>query len=181
MVEYRQHEFLPIWASLERRIVVFSEDGSWIRSPGLIEGEKPLVLVTHDESIFSANDGKRRVWKEKGKLPLRPKGKGKGIMVSEFLTPIGRLRVPDSVPNHQLLQDKDWPLDENQNPRRYCTELLEYDKDNYWDGDKMTDQTVNLATRIFPYVFPDCQALFAFDNAANHACFAKNALLAKKG
>ena len=101
-------------------------------------------------------------------------------MVSEFLTPVGRLRVPDSVPDYQLLQDKDWPLDENQKPRRYCTELLEYGKDNYWDGDKMTDQTVNLATRIFPYAFPDCQALFAFDNAANHACFAENALLAKK-
>ena len=64
-------------------------------------------------------------------------------MVSEFLTPVGRLRVPDSVPDYQLLQDKDWPLDENQKPRRYCTELLEYGKDNYWDGDKMTDQTVN--------------------------------------
>lgn len=44
----------------------------------------------------------------------------------------------------------------------------------------MTDQTVNIATRIFPYAFPDCQALFAFDNASNHACFAEDALLAKK-
>ena len=44
----------------------------------------------------------------------------------------------------------------------------------------MTDQTVNLATRIFPYVFPNCQALFAFDNATNHAYFAENALQAKK-
>lgn len=120
------------------------------------------------------------LWKEKGKSPLRPKGKAKGIMVSEFLTPIGRLRVPDSMPNHQLLQDKGWPLDENQNSGCYCTELLEYGRDNYWDRDKMTDQTVNLATRIFPYAFPDCQALFAFDNAANHACFTENALLAKK-
>lgn len=44
----------------------------------------------------------------------------------------------------------------------------------------MTDQTVNLATQIFPYAFPDCQALFAFDNAANHTCFAENVFLAKK-
>lgn len=61
VVEYHQHEFLPTWASLERRMVVFSEDGSWTRPPGLREREKPLVLVTHDESIFSANDEKRRV------------------------------------------------------------------------------------------------------------------------
>ena len=123
MVEYRQHNFLPTWASLERRMVIFFEDGSWTRPPGLGEGEKPLVFVTHGESIFSANDGKKRVWKQKGKSPLRPKGKGKEIMVSQFLTPIGKLRVPDSITNRQLLQDKDWPLDKNQNPRRYCTEL----------------------------------------------------------
>lgn len=98
-------------------MVVFSEDGSWTRPPGLAEGEKPLVLVTHDESTFNANDGKRRVWKGKGKSPLRPKGKGKRIMASEFLTPVGRLRVPDSVPDHQLLQNLEWPLDENRKPR----------------------------------------------------------------
>lgn len=44
----------------------------------------------------------------------------------------------------------------------------------------MTDQTVNLAAQIFPYVFPNCQALFVFDNAVNHACFTKNALLARR-
>ena len=101
-------------------------------------------------------------------------------MVSEFFTPIGRLRVSDCVPDAHLLQDSNWPLDENQKPHRYCTEFLEYGKDNYWDGDKMTDQTVNLATRIFLYAFPGCQALFAFDNASNHACFAEDTLLAKK-
>ena len=121
MVEYCQYEFLPTWASLERRIVVFSEDGSWTRPLGLVEGEKPLVLITHNESIFNANDGKRRVGKEKEKSSLRPKGKKKGIMISEFLTPVGRLHVPDSLPDHQLFQNKDLPLDENQKPRRYCT------------------------------------------------------------
>ena len=101
-------------------------------------------------------------------------------MASKFLTFIGRLRVPDSIPDHQHLQDPGWPLDEKQKPCQCCTELLEYGKDNYWNGVKMTDQTVNLAARIFPYVFPDCQALFAFDNAANHACFAEDALLARR-
>ncbi len=161
-------------------MVVFSEDSSWIKPLRLREREKALVLVIHDESIFNANNRKRRVWKEKGKSTLWPKGKGKGIIVSEFLTSIERLCVPDSVPDHQLFQDKDWPLNENQKPRWYCTELLEYGKDNYWNGDKMIDQIVNLATRIFPYAFPNCQAFFAFDNAANHACYAEYALLAKK-
>ena len=94
-------------------MVVFSKDGLWTRPFVLIERKKPLVLVIHDESIFSANDEKRRVWKEKEKSPLRPKRKGKGIMVSKFLIPIRRLRIPDSVPNHQILQDKNWTLNEN--------------------------------------------------------------------
>ena len=42
-------------------------------------------------------------------------------MVSEFLTLIGRLRIPNSISDHQLFQDKDLPFDENQKPRRYCT------------------------------------------------------------
>ena len=180
VVQYRQKDFLPTWAGLERRMVIFSKDRSWTKPLGLEEEEKPLVLVTHDESTFNANDGKRKIWKEKGKSPLRPKGRGKGIMVSEFLTPVGRLRIPDTVSDAELLHDSNWPLDTNQKPRRYCTELLEYGKDNYWDGDKMTDQTINLAIRIFPYAYPGCQALFAFDNASNHACFAENALLARK-
>ncbi len=44
----------------------------------------------------------------------------------------------------------------------------------------MTDQTVNLATQIFPYAFSNYQALIVFDNIANHACYIENALLAKK-
>ena len=41
--------------------MVFSEDGSWTRPLRLVEKEKLLVLVIHDESIFNANDGKKRV------------------------------------------------------------------------------------------------------------------------
>ena len=35
------------------------------------------------------------MWIENGKQLLRPKGQGKGIMVSDFIHPGGRLRVPD--------------------------------------------------------------------------------------
>ena len=44
----------------------------------------------------------------------------------------------------------------------------------------MTNQIINLATRIFRYAFPDCQALFALNNVANHACFAEKTLVVKK-
>jgi hypothetical protein len=55
--------------------------------------EKPL----HDESTFNANDGKRRFWSKKGEQQIRPKGRGKEIMISRFLTPGGILKVPGCV------------------------------------------------------------------------------------
>ncbi len=44
---------------------------------------------------------------ENGKQPLRPKGRGKRIIASEFLTPDGQLKVPDSVPDEEPLQQID--------------------------------------------------------------------------
>ena len=60
-------------------------------------------------------------------------------MVSEFLTVIRRLRVFNSISNHQLLEDKNQSLDENQNPCCSYIKLFEYNKDNYQDEDKMTN------------------------------------------
>jgi len=45
-------------------MVVFSEDGTWKLPSDLQPGGKSLVLVTHDESTFNANDGKHRIWIE---------------------------------------------------------------------------------------------------------------------
>src|SRR5690606_4251716 len=106
VVEYRENVFLPKWKEFSRRFVIFNENGlgEWEFPTELKIGEKPLVLVTHDESTFNANDGKRRLWVENGKMPLRQKSKGKGIMVSGFLTPGGPLRVPDEIPDSELLE-----------------------------------------------------------------------------
>jgi hypothetical protein len=47
-----------------------------ITPPVLVDGERKLVLVTHDETTFDSDDGKRKVWIESGKQHLRPKGAG---------------------------------------------------------------------------------------------------------
>jgi hypothetical protein len=180
VVKYRNEVFLKIWQESSRRLVMFKEDGSWEKPPGLRPGEKPLVLVTHDESTFNANDGKRRLWSKNGEQPLRPKGKGKGIMVSGFLTPGGILRVPDHVPDAELLTNPTWPQDDKGKPIREAIEYLEYGKDNYWTGEKMVEHTVQVAIPIFKYAFPNCEGLFAFDNASNHSAFVADALVAAK-
>ena len=61
MVKYYQYKLLSIWANFEKKIVVFSEDSPWTRPLKLIEEEKPLVLVIYDESIFNANNRKKKV------------------------------------------------------------------------------------------------------------------------
>ena len=45
VVKYRDEVFLKIWQEASRRFVVFKEDGSWEKPPGLRPGEKPLTLV----------------------------------------------------------------------------------------------------------------------------------------
>jgi len=139
-----------------------------------------LVLVTHDETTFNANDGKRGVWLKDGKQPIRPKGRGKGTIVSGFSTLGGRLRVPDSVHDNELLEESGWPLKDDGTPVRDAMQFLEYGKDNYWAGDKMVDHTIQIAIPIFKFAFPDCEALFAFDNASHHCAFAEDALLASR-
>ena len=142
VVLYHNEVFLPRWKLLQRRMVIFQEDDNgtvtWSAPPTLLPGEKPLVLVTHDESTFNANDGKRQGWMKKGEQPLRQKGKGRGIMVSGFLTPGGRLRVPDSILNHELERNPMWVKRPDGNgPMRDSMWLHEYGKDNYWNGEKM--------------------------------------------
>ncbi len=45
--------------------------------------QRPIIMITNDESTFSANDGRWKVWTLDGNGILRPKGKRKEIMVSE--------------------------------------------------------------------------------------------------
>jgi len=61
--------------------------------PILNEGDKRHILITHDESVFYANDGKKTFWKPVGHQPLRKKGAGLSLYVSDFLIKIdGQLK-----------------------------------------------------------------------------------------
>ncbi len=64
-------------------------------------GDKPIVFITHDKSTFNANDDKHKYWAINGEQKLRPKGRGKGIMVLGFLTPGGILHVPDHISDEE--------------------------------------------------------------------------------
>jgi len=44
------------------------------KEPNLKDGEKKLILVTHDECCFHAYDGMKQIWLAEGEQLLRKKG-----------------------------------------------------------------------------------------------------------
>ncbi|KAG9296667.1 hypothetical protein G9A89_009926 [Geosiphon pyriformis] len=70
--------------------------------------KKKKVFVVYNECIFYSNDDKHSIWAEHGNLPLRKKGNGRSIMVSEFLIEInGRLRLQQKdIENYSNISEK---------------------------------------------------------------------------
>lgn len=110
-------------------------------------------------------------------------------MVSDVLLPWGRLIIPPEITDEMIL-DKGIPMraclrgegtdGTGMEVRRDSAEYLEYGKDNYWDGDKMTDYILQVVLPMLELVYPGCEYLFLFDNATNHCSFATDALNARK-
>ncbi len=57
------------------------------------ENKQPIIVITHDECIFSVNDGIRKAWTRKRDTFLRSKGRSQNIMVLEFFLPFGYLNL----------------------------------------------------------------------------------------
>ena len=142
------------------------------RIPPILESDdKEIILITHDKCVFYSNDGKRGVWAKSGELPLRKKGNGRSIMVSEFLSEeCGRLKL-----NAQQCQEN--PLI----PKEAHIYLQPgKDREGYWTSEHLINQVKTKAIPIFEILFPNCIGLFAFDNSSNHATFKSDALVASK-
>ena len=93
VVKYREF-FLSQMQEYEKLMPKPSESNIlYIIEPLLNQDEKRYVLITHDECVFYANDGKKTFWGPPGHVPLRKKGMGLSLHVSDFLTEIdGRLK-----------------------------------------------------------------------------------------
>jgi len=83
-------QFLAKMVEHEKRMLTFTDDCSDVIWPNLQNGEKPLIFVTHDESIFHTFDGQGRQWLPAGEQPLRKKGVGMALHVSDFLVDVYR-------------------------------------------------------------------------------------------
>jgi hypothetical protein len=170
VTQYRT-EFLNKMFEYEKFMSYYEGENMDRILPNLVEGEKEHILVTHDECVFYSNDGQRGIWAKNGELPLRKKGNGKSIMVSEFLTEVdGRLKLkPVNIENHPTI-----PIE--------AREYLEpgKDREGYWTAENVLEQIKTKAIPIFEILYSDCIGVFAFDNSSNHAIFAKDSLVAKR-
>ena len=93
------------------------------------------VVIFHDESTFNANDDQSTQWGVKGEGMLRPKSKGSGIMVSDFI---------DERNGILVLTDKEY---EEANKHdititQRARETLEYSesREGYWSSNKFMTQ-----------------------------------------
>jgi hypothetical protein len=92
------NSFLPCMEERSRRMAIFNTKNGEESTimPQLQEGEKLLILVTHDELTFYENDRNQCQWIVLDETPKpQPKGEGTSMMVSDFLSPSFR-RVKDA-------------------------------------------------------------------------------------
>jgi hypothetical protein len=170
VVEYRRI-FLSEIAKFEKYMATYEGEDMKRIAPILNLGEKEYILVVHDECIFYSNDGKRGTWAKSGELPLRKKGNGKSIMVSEFLTEAcGRLKLTvEHIENYPDVPEE----------ARVCLKPGA-NEEGYWTAAHLIEQVEYKAIPIFEALFPNCIAVFVFDNSSNHSAFAPDALVAKR-
>ena len=93
------------------------------------------ILVTHDESTFQANDDMDRGWGPEGEQPLRKKGRGHGLMASDFLLDtVGRLAISSEQYSQMAATF----------PHEAC-QLFKYGKNNdgYWTREHLVMQVCN--------------------------------------
>ncbi|AYV87071.1 MAG: hypothetical protein Sylvanvirus22_10 [Sylvanvirus sp.] len=160
VVTYRDNVFVPQMLALKKQMTLYSSFSGLSRPPVLQPDEKEIVWVVQDECTFAAHDARQCIWMEDGKPPLRPKGSGRIIMISEFLCPChGRMKFNG----------------------RSTGEIIEpgATHDGYWENKDVVRQLKKVIP-IFNALHPGKVALFTFDNSTNHQAKADDALVVNR-
>ena len=134
--------------------------------------EKRVVLF-HDESTFQSNEDQPTLWAEKGTTVMRPKSKGSGIMVSDFI---------DEHNGFLQLTDKEYACVKEQDPtiRKCACQLLEYGeaRERYWTSEKFMAQ-LKEAVKIADAKYPKedgWRIVWIFDHSSCYAAMPDDAL-----
>ena len=146
-----------------------------LRCPPKEQLEKTIILF-HDESIFSANEDQGSQWGEKDNFAIKPKSKGSGIMISDFI---------DEVNGYLRLSDTEYSLAKikyGNNIKKEAQEYLEYgeSREGYWTSNKFLAQ-MDSAVKIADTKYPKdkgYRVAWVFDNSSCHNAYSENALVA---
>ena len=135
------------------------------------------IFIFHDESTFNANDDESLQWGTSESQLIRPKSRGSGIMVSDFIT---------EKDGFLQLTEEEYQAAKETNPdiRMGARQLLEYgeSREGYWTGDKFMKQ-MQSAVEIAESKYPKHQGyrlFWVFDQSSCHTAFADDALNANK-
>ncbi|XP_062520189.1 uncharacterized protein LOC134195206 [Corticium candelabrum] len=137
---------------------------------------KILVTIFHDESSFQSNEDQRFVWSQPDQVAIKPKSRGSGRMVSDFI---------EEYSGYLRLSPEDFELAKVACPtiRQEAREIIEYgeNRDGYWTHDKFIGQ-VKQAAMIAEFKYPKDMytILWIFDQSSNHKAKAKDALIASR-
>lgn len=149
VIEYRDNEFLPRMLSYERCMQEYSGDlMDTIIPPDLLEGEKRIVLITHDESTFYCCEGKPLMWMENGKNKLLPKTKGTSLMISGFCCDC-----------HGFFRDS--------LRKSYSTFEAGKNREGWFTNNDLVNQ-FNALIPLIKELHQNCEIVIAFDNSMTH-------------
>lgn len=141
------------------------------------ELSKKTVVLFHDETTFQANDDQTVFWGTKDTKVMRPKSKGSGIMVSDYIDEFnGYLAL--TMDEYQEAKKKD------PTARMQARTLLEYGeaREGYWTSDKFMEQ-MEKAVKIAETKYPKqdgWRLVWVFDHSSCHAAMAEDSLDATK-
>ena len=139
------------------------------------EGEKHIVWF-HDESAYNTTEDTSTMWGEKGKLPIKPKGRGSSIMVSEFI---------EEKDGYLALSDEQYELevdnaDEDVDKSACVIFEIGGQRDGYWNSDQFMEQ-MEKAVKIAEVKYPSSQGyhhIWCLDHSCGHTAMAEDALIA---
>ena len=148
------------------------EDGQTAVQKGNPAASKHLVLIFHDESSFHANEGQSVMWAEEGRVPIRPKNQGRGLMVSDFVTEFdGLLQL--SIDEYRKAAESDPSV------RMCAREILKFGSgnDGYWNNARFLKQ-MEMALKIADIKYPSDKysKVWVFDQSSGHCAFREDTL-----
>ena len=147
-----------------------------LHNVGNVLAEKQLVTIFHDECSFQSNDDQTFMWALEDQTSIRPKNRGTGLMVSDFIDEYcGCLRLTD---DEYTLFRRTHP-----NIKQAARVILRYgeNRDGYWNSSKFISQFSD-AVKIASFKYPCSRydILWIFDQSSNHTIQSPDALNVKR-